>query len=125
MCYSGDNRGFAYVIYRNQNSIDKIINNINKQFHWNGTKMFATTSRNLRKLIIKNIPKNLDNEYILKIAINYSQPKRLYFEFCEDQKCVVLEFSTHREAALFRRSLICEISCFGPHARVCWLKSNN
>lgn len=123
MCYSGDNRGFAYVIFKDQDDTLKIIKNINKQFQYSGMRMYASLSRNWRKLIIKNILKNINNLFILQIVIQFSQPKRVFFEFHEDIKCVVLEFITHREAALFRRVLISEISQFGPNTKVCWYKT--
>lgn len=120
VCYSGYNRGFGYVIFKEQYCTTKLIDSLNGLKVRFNHKIYAKLSYKRRELVIKNIYKCISNESISRIIKSLTLPINMQFFENNSYKNVLLTYATHREAALSRRILYTEMTRFGPFTSIYW-----
>ncbi|XP_037033757.1 dead end protein homolog 1-like [Bradysia coprophila] len=120
MNYSGRNRGFGYIIYLNQNDGYRAITFLNNILVSSWCRLQLSISRNLRRLWLDNVSGEMDVNTVISLILEKIDPMEI--SICHHKGGIrfLLDFETHREAALSRKQLLREVWDFGPLARTNW-----
>ncbi|XP_055633033.1 dead end protein homolog 1-like [Toxorhynchites rutilus septentrionalis] len=126
MCFSGLNRGIAYVRYSNEQDFLRAL----KIFHdlpMGQHKLYATKSTNLRTLVLLNIEPYITNSTIQGFIESECGGGCVYIGYGKRtprKKFAIIQFSCHYETALARRKLIPFVTLFGDDCCLKWHKNS-
>lgn len=120
MNYSGRNRGFGYIIYLDQNDGYRAILNLDNILVSSWCRLQLCISRNLRRLWLDNVCDELDVNAVIGLILEKVDPVEISVCRRYNRLRFLLDFETHREAALSRKQLLREVWDFGPTARANW-----
>lgn len=140
MCFSGSNRGFAYVVFACREAAQRalmmyvwLLNHplsVSKHLLFHSFArfplyqriIFAHKSSNKRVLLMGNISAHIDDNWIINYCCeitNCSKVIRVIDSF-GTVKVLLLHYKSHYEAAMARRVLMIRIFDFGEKCYVKW-----
>ncbi|KAG4075900.1 hypothetical protein HA402_003726 [Bradysia odoriphaga] len=109
MNYSGRNRGFGYIIYVNQNDGYRAITFLNNILVSSWCRLELSISRNLRRLWLDNVCGEMDVNTVISLILEKVNPMEISICYLRSGVRFLLDFETHREAALSRKRLLREV----------------
>ncbi|KAL1380487.1 hypothetical protein pipiens_014157 [Culex pipiens pipiens] len=122
MCFTGLNRGIAYVRYTNEQDFQRAVTIFHELQLTPRFLLYACRSLNLSKLVMLDIDPAIDNFIIREVIREVCGGECVFFGIrnCkEGKKFVIIQFKCHYETALSRRKLIPVCARFGE---TCYLK---
>ncbi|EAT41460.1 AAEL006907-PA [Aedes aegypti] len=123
MCFSGLNRGIAYVRYTCQEDFQRALCMFHKLQLGTRFVLYACQSLNMRKLVMLNIDSGIKSEAIRGFVETVSGGICVYIgerKFHPEKKYTIVQFKCHYETALARRKLMMILPFFGDDCYIKW-----
>ncbi|XP_062551709.1 probable RNA-binding protein 46 [Armigeres subalbatus] len=123
MCFSGQNRGIAYVRFTNEEDFVLALRMFHQLRLGTNFALYACRSMNMRKLVMLNIDTRVTSESARRFieAISGGSCVHMgYRKFHQDKKYVIIQFKCHYETALARRKLMVILPFFGDSCYLKW-----
>ncbi|XP_055589410.1 RNA-binding protein 47-like [Uranotaenia lowii] len=123
MCFSGLNRGIAFVRYTNGEDFRRAVAKFDKLSLGSKTVLFACKSLNLRKLVLLNIDGAIPDEIIREFLRVHCSGECVFIGFRSSiptKKFAIIQFRCHYETALTRRKLMSLMFYLGEDCCLKW-----
>ncbi|KXJ73727.1 probable RNA-binding protein 46 [Aedes albopictus] len=123
MCFSGLNRGIAYVRYTCQEDFQRALCMFHKLQLGTRCVLYACLSLNMRKLVVLNIEGGVPSDVVRKFIESVSSGICVYIgdrKFQPDKKYAIVQFRCHYETALARRKLMMILPFLGDDCYIKW-----
>ncbi|XP_065081039.1 probable RNA-binding protein 46 [Ochlerotatus camptorhynchus] len=123
MCFSGLNRGIAYVRYTNEDDFQRALAMFHQLPLGPRFVLYACRSLNMRKLVLLNIDDGVMNQVLQGFVEAISGGSCVYIGyrvFDPSKKFAIIQFRCHYETALARRKLMGYLTCFGDDCYLKW-----
>ncbi|KAJ6646664.1 putative RNA-binding protein 46 [Pseudolycoriella hygida] len=115
MDYSGQNRGFGFLIYVRREDAQRAITYLDNILVSSWCRLQLCISKNNRRLWLGKINDDLDVDTAIQMILEKVNPLEIILSKRNFRRCFLLKFETHRDAAISRKILLREKSIYATN----------